>query len=193
MDINAIDIINVIAIAISPAVAVYIGRQLENRAERRKDKMEIFKALMIARVTVRKYGWTDESVKALNIIDIVFADDKNVRQAWKDLYSKFCNRNPSEAELNEIYKSICKLIESIAISLGYKDKITWEIIQSPYMPEKVKQQLDNQNICQQLFPSILGGMYTTMSQNGTVSNTTKTSSDEKSSTVPEKHRRATGE
>lgn len=178
MDTSAIDIINVIAITISPAVAVYIGRKLEDRANRRKDKMEIFKTLMIARITVRNYGWTNESVRALNIIDIVFADDKNVRQAWKDLYSKFCNRNPSEVELNEIYKLICKLIENIAISLGYKDKITWETIQSPYMPENVKQQLDNQNKCQQLFPSILGGMYTTMSQNGTVSNTIKTSSNE---------------
>ena len=70
-----------------------------------------------------------------------------------------------------------KLIENIGISLGYKDKITWETIQKPYMPEGMKQQLDNQNTYQQLALLILGGMYNTMSQNGTVLNTTKTSSN----------------
>ena len=44
--------------------------------------MHIFKTLMTSRV----YGWTQESVYCLNIIDIVFADDKKVRNAWKDLY-----------------------------------------------------------------------------------------------------------
>ncbi|MBQ3442615.1 MAG: hypothetical protein IJG33_05140 [Selenomonadaceae bacterium] len=179
MDISIIEIIiKVIAIFTSPFFAVFIGRKLENRAQQRKDKMEIFKTLMMARTTVNIYGWTYESVRALNIIDIVFADDKNVRQAWKNLYDKYCISNPSAVELKEREKLMYKLIESIAISLGYKDKITWETIQSPYMPESVKQQLDNQNKCQQLFPSILGGMYTTMSQNGTVSNTIKTSSNE---------------
>lgn len=173
MDISTIDIINVIAIAISPAIAVYIGRQLDDRTERRKDKMEIFKTLMMARI----HSWTYESVKALNIIDIVFADDKNVRQAWKDLYSRYCISNPSAIEMKEREQLMYKLIENIGISLGYKDKITWETIQKPYMPEGMKQQLDNQNTYQQLALLILGGMYNTMSQNGTVLNTTKTASN----------------
>ena len=172
------ELIKVIAIFTSPFFAVFIGRKLEDRANRRKDKMEIFKTLMIARITVRNYGWTNESVRALNIIDIVFADDKNVRQAWKDLYDKYCISNPSATEQKQIENAMYKLIESIGVSLGYKDKITWETIQKPYMPEGMKQQLDNQNTYQQLALSILGSMYTTMSQNGTVSNTINTSSNE---------------
>lgn len=83
------DILNLIAIVVIPIVAVLIGQYLQNRAEIRKDKMQIFKTLMTSRI----YGWTQESVHCLNIIDIVFADDKTVRDAWKDLYdSNFAHR-----------------------------------------------------------------------------------------------------
>ncbi len=48
--------------------------------------MQLFKTLMTARI----YGWTIESVHALNVIDIVFADDKKVRDAWVQLHNKYC-------------------------------------------------------------------------------------------------------
>ncbi len=83
---NIEDILNLIAIVIIPIVAVLIGQWLQDRAEKRKDKMYIFKTLMTARI----YGWTPESVNCLNVIDIVFADDKDVRSAWKDLFDKYC-------------------------------------------------------------------------------------------------------
>ena len=71
------DILNLIAIFIIPVVAVIVGQHLQNRAEIRKDKMHIFKVLMTSRI----YGWTQESVHCLNI-DIVFADDKKVRDLF---------------------------------------------------------------------------------------------------------------
>lgn len=93
--------------------------------------MEIFKTLMTSRV----YGWTTASVFALNIIDIVFADDKKVRSQWKIYYDKLCISNPLEEDLRKIETEKCKLLETIAESLGYKDKITWETIQNPYIPK----------------------------------------------------------
>ena len=60
------DVLNLIAIIIIPIAAVLIAQWLQNRAEKRKDKMQIFKALMTSRI----YGWTPESVNALNSIDI---------------------------------------------------------------------------------------------------------------------------
>ena len=80
------DILNLIAIIVIPIGAVLIGQWLQSRSEKRKDKMQIFKTLMTSRI----YGWTQESVYCMNIIDIVFANDKKVRNAWKDLYDKYC-------------------------------------------------------------------------------------------------------
>ncbi len=87
------DILNLIAIIVIPIAAVLIGQWLQNRSEKRKDKMQIFKTLMTSRIY---NSWTQDSVYCLNIIEIVFADDENVCKAWKDLYDKYCVQNPDE-------------------------------------------------------------------------------------------------
>lgn len=125
------DVINIAAIIIAPIASVLIGQELQDRAKRRQDKMDIFKTLMTSRV----YGWTTASVYALNIIDIVFADDKRVRSQWKIYYDRLCVSDPSEEDMKKIETEKFKLLEVIAVSLGYKDKITWETIQNPYIPK----------------------------------------------------------
>lgn len=152
MDCN--DILNLIAIIVIPIIAVVIGQYLQNKAEKRKDKMQIFKTLMTSRI----YGWTQESVHCLNIIDIIFSDDKKVRDAWKDLYDKYCVQNPDDIQLKKIKNAQYKLLETMAISLGYKDKVTWENIQNPYIPNGLIQQLESQNKSQQAYNNILLNM-----------------------------------
>lgn len=152
MDCN--DILNLIAIIVIPIIAVVIGQYLQNKAEKRKDKMQIFKTLMTSRI----YGWTQESIHCLNIIDIVFSDDKKVRDAWEDLYDKYCVQNPDDIQLKKIKNAQYKLLETMAISLGYKDKVTWENIQNPYIPNGLIQQLESQNKSQQAYNNILLNM-----------------------------------
>lgn len=148
------DILNLIAIVVIPIVAVLIGQHLQNRAEIRKDKMQIFKTLMTSRI----YGWTPESVNCLNIIDIVFADDKTVREAWRDLYDKYCVQNPNEAQLKKIQNAQYKLLETMANSLGYKNKVTWETIQTPYVPDGMIKQWKEQAKSQQAYNALLNTM-----------------------------------
>lgn len=152
------DIVNLIAIVVIPIAAVLIGQHLQNRAEIRKDKMQIFKTLMTSRI----YGWTQESVHCLNIIDIVFSDDKKVRNAWKDLYDKYCVQNPDETQLKKIQNAQYKLLETIAESLGYKDKITWETIQNPYVPDGMIKQWQEQAKSQQAYNTLLNSMLSIM-------------------------------
>lgn len=158
---NSMEIVNVIALIVVPILAVIIGQWLQNKAEKRKDKMYIFKTLMTSRV----YGWTLESVNCLNIIDIVFSDDKNVRNAWKDLYDKYCVQNPDEAQLKKIETAQYKLLEAMAISLGYKNKVTWETIQNPYIPKGMLQQIEAQNRSQQAYNNLLSNMQHMIPQN----------------------------
>lgn len=134
------DILNLIALSIIPIIAVLIGQHLQNRAEKRKDRMEIFKALMVSRA----FGWTDESVRALNTIEIVFSDNKAVCQQWKVYYDKLCIEKPTETDLKKIKIERDKLIEIIAKSLGYKNKITWETIQNPYIPQGMIDSIERQ-------------------------------------------------
>ena len=155
------EILNLIAIIIIPIIAVIIGQWLQTRSEKRKDKMHIFKTLMTSRV----YGWTQESVYCLNIIDIVFADDREVRNAWKDLYDKYCVQNPDESQLKKIETAQYKLLETMAVSLGYKDKVTWETIQNPYIPKGMLRQIEAQNQSQQAYNKLLLNMQQMIPQN----------------------------
>lgn len=124
------NIVNLIAIIVIPILAVIIGQKLQEEAQKRNDKIKIFKTLMTSRI----YGWTTDSVEALNLLEIVFADDKAVCEQWKVYYDKLCVENPNDTELSKIKKENDKLLEIMAKSLGYKN-ITLATIQNPYMPK----------------------------------------------------------
>lgn len=128
-------IINTLAVVAIPIVSVMVGHHLQNRSEKRKDKMNIFQCLMTHRAT----GWANPvAVDALNTIDIVFSDCETVCQQWHKLFDKYRPEIPYQ----EQYKEQCKLLELMAIDLGYKDKITWDTIQSPYYPVGLSQQAE---------------------------------------------------
>ena len=117
-------IINVVAIITIPIAAVFVGQKLQDRNQKRKDKMAIFQCLMTHRAT----GWAhQDTVNALNTIDIIFVDDESVRKCWADLFSKY-KPNYSTQE--------------ITTALGYEKKITWETIQNPYLPDGLVQRME---------------------------------------------------
>lgn len=151
---------NLVALIVIPIFVVLIGQLLQDRAKKREDKMNIFKILMTSRI----YGWSIESVQALNIIDIVFADDKAVREAWKDLYEKYGIQNPNEIQKKAIDTARCKLLETMAHSLGYKEKVTWETIQNPYVPQGLVDQINMQTTSQNNYNALLGLIATNFSQ-----------------------------
>lgn len=88
--------VNIIAVIVAPIAAVVIGQKLQDRAEKRKDKMAVFKALMTYR-----YGWSQEAVVALNSIPVVFSEDKSVRERWKEYYKLLCIQNPDQMQIKQ--------------------------------------------------------------------------------------------
>lgn len=118
------------AVIIAPILAVLVGQYLQNRAEKRKDKLNVFKILMTNRL-----GWSYDSVYALNIIDIVFADDEDVCAKWAEYYKLLCVQRPDEMQLKQRQEAQDKLLEAMANALGYKKQVTWDKIQNPYIPQ----------------------------------------------------------
>ena len=88
--------------------------------------------------------WTEKSVEALNMIDIVFVNDKKVRAVWAELSNAYSSDEESDQMANKRMMLKYKLLEEIACCLGYKDKITWETIQNPYMPKGMSDELKKQ-------------------------------------------------
>ena len=173
------DYLTLAALIIIPIVAVVIAQWLQNRSEKRKDKVQIFKTLMPSRI----YGWTPDSVNALNVIDIVYSDDKKVREAWKDLNDKYRVTNPDQQHLKKIENAQYKLLEAMANSLGYKDKITWETIQNPYMPVGMAQQIEAQKNMQQAYYSAINGVNIFVQNQKQNPNTDASSSDQSEKNV----------
>ena len=124
------DILNLIAIVVIPIVAVWLGKYLQDRAELRKDKMNVFRSVMTFR-----YGWSPEGVKALNSIHIVFSDDKDVRESWRKYYMELCKPVQNNEEMKRREDAMYNLLESMAKNLGYLDEITREDIRNPYVPQ----------------------------------------------------------
>ena len=59
---TTLTIINILAIIAIPIAAVFVGQSLQDRSQKRRDKLEIFRALMMN----RGIAWTAETVRALN-------------------------------------------------------------------------------------------------------------------------------
>lgn len=154
------DIINIVAIVVSPIVAVIVGQYLQKREKQRADKMELFKILMID----RGLAWSIDSVKALNVIEIVFSDDKKVLNQWRNYYKMLCNDSPSEEELSEIKDEGDKLLSVMAESLGYKDKISWDTIRKPYIPKGLTESINQQQQFKVDQLSVMNMMNTYMQQ-----------------------------
>ena len=156
------DVLNIVALILVPILAVIVGQKLQDRAQKRNDKMQIFKILMTSRI----FGWTNESVQAMNLIDIVFADDEAVRKQWKICFDKMCVENPTETELFKIKTEREKLLETMAKSLGYKDIITWESIQNPYIPKGMTELMEQQQTYQKNQSVIMEQMKNMMQTKG---------------------------
>lgn len=132
--------INVLAIILSPIFAVLITMKLTQRNEKRKEKMEVFKQLMISRANAS----TEDYVKTVNSIDVIFADSKKVRKAWKDLFDEYSNPNNT---IDKYRYKHTKLIEAVAENLGYKNKLEWsEIISNVYIPRWLVDMWEQNNV-----------------------------------------------
>lgn len=134
------EVINVLAIVLSPLIALYVGRKLQDREKNRNDKMLIFRSLMMD----RGLGWSTESVRAFNIIEIVFADDAKVLKQWKKFYQALCIQNPNSTQTLAIEKARAEFLVTMAESLGYKETITKEIIQNAYIPVGLRKSIEQQ-------------------------------------------------
>lgn len=77
-----VTIINITAVILSPIVALLISNKIQTDKAKRQEKIQILKILMTQRFSVRSIDY----VNALNLIDVIFIDSKEVRDAYSNLY-----------------------------------------------------------------------------------------------------------
>lgn len=119
-------ILVIVTALISGLLATVLTIWWQRRAQVFASKMRVFETLMSYRYMIS----AEESVKALNSIDIIFYKDKAVRAAYKD----FLNETDKKPELNpNVSDKHLKLLEvmSKALKLG---EIHWDDIKHTYYP-----------------------------------------------------------
>src|SRR5256885_2342714 len=79
----------ILAIVFAPLLTLYVGGILQRRSDDRKTKLTIFGTLMAQ----RHDPFSLEVVKALNLIDAAFANDRAVREAWTRYYAALSDPN----------------------------------------------------------------------------------------------------
>ena len=132
----------IITALISGLFATIVTIWWQRKSELRQKKMKIFETLMAYRYMVA----AQESVNALNSIDVVFYKDKAVRKAYAD----FLNETGKKPEFNpQIPDKHLKLLEEMSKSLGLKD-IHWDDIKQSYYPNGLSEKVTEEAVLRKI-------------------------------------------
>ena len=140
-------VLSVIAMLLSPLVALQIRSMMEHRREKRQRKEWIFKTLMSTRATTLNV----DHVNALNLIDLDFKDRHNkykkVLDAWEvyrdHLGDKVTPENANSWNVKSV-DLLAKLLLEMGNSLGY-DFNDVQIRRGIYYPQGF-QELENKRM-----------------------------------------------
>lgn len=126
--------INVVAVAVSPLIAVLVSIWIQKRMERRQIKLNILGSL----VGGRHDPVAIENVRALNLIDLVFYDQSKVRSLWREYYDMLCNEGlNNQIGWDQRNKKRTELITEMAARLGYRREISHLDMDRVYIPAGV--------------------------------------------------------
>ena len=129
----------IIAVAIIPIIVWVLGIKYQDRKAKKDAQLKVFLTLMADR---RTNPITKEWVDALNIIDVVFQDNKRVRQAWREYLDSLNEKSP-QFESSNSFK--LDLLSEMAMALGYKNLKQTEIDRF-YSPKYFGSQMSRQEI-----------------------------------------------
>jgi hypothetical protein len=108
-------------------LAETLRRDADRSAERQRQKLWVFSTLMQERAQI----YSDNGVRALNLVDVVFSGCREVRDAWAELYSSF-HLKPLPPHV--VSERLLKLLRAIAEDLGLADELRSDDLARVYRP-----------------------------------------------------------
>jgi len=108
-------------------LAESLRRQAERDSERHKLKLNVFSTLMQERAQI----YSDNGVRALNLIDVVFNDSRSVREAWSELFGAFYIKPIQQHVIDERLR---KLLAAMADDIGLSDALRNDDLARVYRP-----------------------------------------------------------
>jgi hypothetical protein len=122
----------------APITAARLAEQLRRSAqqaeERRRQKLQVFTTLMQERAAI----YSEQAVRSLNVIDVVFNDTRPVGEAWAALIHALDPRQNVPAHAQQ--ERIRRLLSSMATDLGLADDIRLDDLNRVYLPTPLAQE-----------------------------------------------------
>lgn len=131
------EVLTIIAILISPVIAVYVSMWIQERRSAREQQMHVFATL----IALRHSPVIDENVRALNLIDIVFYKKTKVRQLWREYYDMLGNEglnNPQGFVTRQ--KKYIEMVHEMAKALNYGEAFNHLDADRVYYPQALGEQ-----------------------------------------------------
>jgi hypothetical protein len=126
------EVAGLLAVLLSPLVAVLVSMWLQDRKEQRERQLSILGTLVATR---HEPTVSAEVVRSLNLIDLVFHDKRSVRGLWHEYYDMLSNEglnNPNGFEQRN--KKNKELIAEMARVLGYGKDVSYLDVDRIYSP-----------------------------------------------------------
>ena len=140
----SIEVITALAILLSPVIAVVVTLWHQGRKERRASKLWVFNTL----IGTRHSPLSDQNLRALNLIDVVFHDEAEVRRLWREYFEMLSNvgfNNPAGFATRQ--KKNLEMLTAMAATLGYKETITHLDVDRVYYPVALAEQAARNHLC----------------------------------------------
>ena len=130
-------ILVVVTALISGLFATIITLFWQNKMEAKRRKFNVFETLMSYRYMIS----SEQSVKALNSIDVIFYKDAAVRNAYKEFLAETEKPQSQNPNIND--KQLL-LLEEISKALNLKN-INWDTIKHMYYPTGLADKINEEN------------------------------------------------
>ena len=108
-------------------LAEILRGQAQDAQEVRRIKLNVFGAVMQDRAEI----WSEDAVRALNLLDIAFIDSREVRACWSELHQAL---NTSPPPPHVIDERIRRLLKAMATDLGLANELRPDDFARVYFP-----------------------------------------------------------
>jgi len=103
------DIVAIIAIILSPIIAVVVGELLRKRNFEKQRRLEVLHDLMAYRDKIE----SNEFLRALNSLRLLFSKDNELKKLLNDLYEATHKRDRGDIEPQVVDNLIVKIIKHV--------------------------------------------------------------------------------
>lgn len=114
-------------------IAEHLRRQGDSELESRRFRLTVFATVMQGRAEI----WSEDTVKALNSVDVAFHNSVTVREAWAELYQAL-NTSPMPGHV--VDERTRKLLREMAKDLGLADSLRLDDFGRVYFPNDMAEE-----------------------------------------------------